>query len=130
MTRCHDMYPYYPYLLLDGVYELVAFENTYALRPGQKKYPWRRQIIDSHGLPNSPCSSIDCLNNASNTIFVQSNKDDLEPLFDEYTEGGDDLRIHESVNCAILVCVSCRSKARSLGVIQIDDSPCILDLDE
>ena len=130
MTGCHDMYPYYPYLLLDGVYELVAFENTYALRPGQKKYPWRRQLIDSHELPNSPCSSIDCLNNASNTIFVQCHEEDLEPLFDEFTEEGDDLRIHGTVNCAILVCASCRSKARSRGEIQIDDSPCILDLDE
>ena len=120
---------YYPYLLLSGVYDVISKENKYAYA-GSKKYPWKKQIIDSHEMIGTACSSADCLNSGDRSAFVVCDTDDLEPMFDEYAEDSDDLRIPEEVHCAILLCISCSNKSKSLGEVKIEDSSCVLDLDD
>jgi len=120
---------FYPYKLLSGVYDLISKENKFA-HVGSKKYTWHKQIINSHEMIGTACSSVDCLNSGDRSSFVVCRIDDLEPMFDEYVEDGDDLKIHDEIHCAILLCISCSKKSKSLGEVEIEDTPCIIDLDD
>tara|TARA_B100001564_G_scaffold359209_1_gene380151 strand:- start:664 stop:1065 length:402 start_codon:yes stop_codon:yes gene_type:complete len=123
-----------PYLLLEGKYEREIGAHISVSSPtkryGRKTFrtSWYNLLCQVHELYNFECCISNCLKYAKKTVFIIADIDDLE--CDDPSESiYEDERVstNEELVVAIPVCISCESKTRENIIIEIEDTPCVID---
>jgi hypothetical protein len=123
-----------PYLLLEGEYEREIAGNISVSSP-TKRYgrrtrgiSWYNLLCQAHEVYNFECCIFGCSKYAKKTVFIIANIDDLES--DDPSESifeDERISINGELVVAIPVCISCENKTRENNVIEIEDTPCVID---